>query len=307
MPWTPMDLPHIVSKAAADYVALAHTWATTPALQEQPGADAAVAALDQLADLLVSMPLSWIDVDVCDLVEQTFPAVPEWSPAACLPGPVGGVLFERPVTEIPFESQTGDQVLRAPLEGVAWQVQGEAVRISALSQLADARGHLSALRARIPLHEVVAVTLPLTAITGAGAQVQVQAGRGIINADVMSAAAPTLTAVAGTVWLLLSQPIVDDGAPVTAQVKRVRRREGEPARRPVRVTVKHLQDTPRRRGGGGAAGRQATSRWWVRGHWRQQAWGKGRKLRKPVYIAPYTAGAKDAPVDPRPQVQVIRE
>ncbi|HZK32096.1 MAG TPA: hypothetical protein VFC72_04200 [Corynebacterium sp.] len=300
-------MPHIVAKAASDYAELANIWATTPAFQAQPGADDSVAALDEQVEMLLSMPLTWLDADVCDLVEQTFPTVPEWTPAACLPGPVGGVFFEQPVTTVPFEAQTGDQVLQVPLEGFGWVVKGESVRITALSQLHGAREHLSPFRSRIPLHEVVAVTLPLATVTAAGISLEVAAGRGILNTDKMLQAAPLLTSVAGSVWLLMSQPIVADGAPVTAQVKRGRRRAGESARRPVNVSVKHLEGASRPRGGGGRKRRQATSRWWVRGHWRQQAWGPGRKLRKPIFIAPHTAGAKDADVDVRPRVQIVKK
>lgn len=306
MAWTPFDLPHIVAKAASDYAELANIWATTPAFQAQPGADDSVAALDEQVEMLLSMPLTWLDADVCDLVEQTFPTVPEWTPAACLPGPVGGVFFEHPFMDIPFESMSGDQVMPVPLEGISWLVEGDTVRISALSQLTGFRDHLSPLRQHIPLHEVVSIRVPLDAVTGAGTALEVQAGRGIINEDSVTSAAPRLMSVTGTMWLLLTQPIVVDGPPVTAKVKRVRRREGDSARQAVNVSVKRLEGTSRRRSGDGE-GRKATSRWWVRGHWRQQAWGKGRKLRKPVYIAPHTAGAKDADVDVRPRVQIVKK
>lgn len=306
MAWTSFDLPHIVARSAADYSELAHLWATEPALQEQPGAAASVAALDDQVDTLLSMPLTWLEKDVCDLVEQTYPTVPEWSPQACLPGPIGGIFFERPFAQIAFESQSGDEVMQVPLEGIAWTVDGGSVRISALSQLLGFRDHLSPLREHIPLHEVVAVATQLDAVTGAGIDIPVQAGRGIINASQMTSTAPQLMTIAGTIWLLLSQPIVADGSPVTAQVKRVHRQAGESARHPVNVSVKRLEGSARR-GPGGGTGRKATSRWWVRGHWRQQPWGKGRKLRKPIYIEPHTAGAKDADVDVRPRVQVVKK
>lgn len=40
-----------------------------------------------------------------------------------------------------------------------------------------------------------------------------------------------------------------------------------------------------------------TKRWIVSGHWRQQAWGEGRQLRKPVYIAPHVKGPEGLPLD----------
>lgn len=40
-----------------------------------------------------------------------------------------------------------------------------------------------------------------------------------------------------------------------------------------------------------------TKRWIVSGHWRQQAYGEGRQLRKPVYIAPHVKGPEGLPLD----------
>ena len=37
-------------------------------------------------------------------------------------------------------------------------------------------------------------------------------------------------------------------------------------------------------------------RFWVRGHWTQQPYGKGRKLRRPQYIDPYIKGPDDKPM-----------
>lgn len=47
-------------------------------------------------------------------------------------------------------------------------------------------------------------------------------------------------------------------------------------------------------------------RWWVRGHWRQQAVGPGRQDRTPVFIAPYVKGPEDRPMKPMmPSVYVV--
>jgi hypothetical protein len=40
-----------------------------------------------------------------------------------------------------------------------------------------------------------------------------------------------------------------------------------------------------------------TKRWIVKGHWRQQAYGEGRQLRRPVYIAPFIKGPEGLPLD----------
>lgn len=42
-------------------------------------------------------------------------------------------------------------------------------------------------------------------------------------------------------------------------------------------------------------------RWWVRGHWRNQAVGMGRQDRVPVFVAPYVKGPEDRPMKPAAQ------
>jgi hypothetical protein len=46
-------------------------------------------------------------------------------------------------------------------------------------------------------------------------------------------------------------------------------------------------------------------RWAVSGHWRNQPYGPGRKLRRPIWIAPYIKGPADAPLDAREVVRAI--
>lgn len=84
----------------------------------------------------------------------------------------------------------------------------------------------------------------------------------------------------------------------------------------------------RRKGGGGSpvvvrshgltrkvrqsmgTGRKATKRWWVRGHFRNQAYGPKLAYRRRIFIAPHTSGSKAAPEpeqDTRPVVEVLRK
>lgn len=84
----------------------------------------------------------------------------------------------------------------------------------------------------------------------------------------------------------------------------------------------------RRKGGGGSpvvirshgltrkvrqsmgTGRKATKRWWVRGHFRNQAYGPKLAYRRRIFIAPHTSGSKSAPEpeqDTRPVVEVLRK
>jgi len=46
----------------------------------------------------------------------------------------------------------------------------------------------------------------------------------------------------------------------------------------------------------GSAPREWSCQWVVRGHWRQQVWGEGRKGRRPIWITPYVKGPDDKPL-----------
>lgn len=131
--------------------------------------------------------------------------------------------------------------------------------------------------------------------------------------DTYEEASRELLRVMGSVWLLMTQPrVVEEADPVETAVRRTRpaggSRMARGEKRPVRVSVRSLSPQAQVSHSGGRG--EATSRWWVRGHWRQQAWGPGRELRKPLYIEPHTAGSRDAAEpggDDRPSVQVWRE
>jgi hypothetical protein len=60
-----------------------------------------------------------------------------------------------------------------------------------------------------------------------------------------------------------------------------------------------LADTP--------AGREYSCQWIVKPHWRQQAYGPGRSLRKAILIAEHIRGPQDKPLRVRDAVKVWRE
>lgn len=118
-----------------------------------------------------------------------------------------------------------------------------------------------------------------------------------------------LISVLGATWLLMGQPniVENDTSSVNVMVRKKSQKKGtQRPKQKVRVSVRHLTTTARNNSRKGS-GNKATTRWWVRGHWRQQACGPNRSLRKPIYIEPHTAGAADAPVDDRPSVQIIKD
>lgn len=305
--WTPQDLPHLVAKTVRDYADLATRWRTDPAFiaaTENPEYSAQV--IERAIMPLEDAPLTWLDGGVCEMLADTYRDVPAFSPQACMPGDSGTIALEAPFFTVAFTSQMRDQTVLADCDALHWHRMGDQVRISALSRFDGKQHHLSPFRHSCPLHEALAVTVDFDAVRETDADVEYR-----INGDVKSPgriyeSGEKIISAMAAVWLLLSQPrVMREDSPVVASVRRRRGAPGVAKKRPVRVSVRTLEVSPRSGARGG--GRKATSRWWVRGHWRQQAWGKNRALRKPVFIAPHTAGSSDGDLDDRPQVQVWRD
>lgn len=304
--WTPLDLPFLVEKSHIKYGELIAFW------EAQTTVDAAgfTQRMGRAAAALAQAQLSWIDSDLCDMLKAVCQDVPDWSPAACIPGPVGLAGFERPFFTVPYESAADNSLLEVPVRAMSWMQFGEGLEISCWVAADDIPvEHRSPLRSGLALESATTLTVGVHDVLDGAQRIEVakttEGPRGPYKR-----AGEVCVAVAGAMFLLMTQPRV-----VSAEMSepvRVRKRgagpRGEAARVPVRVSVKSLvvRDSA---GGGGSGTRRgkATSRWWVRGHWRQQAWGKGRKLRKPVWIAPHTAGAADVEPDDRPSVQVFRD
>lgn len=303
MAWSPQELPFLAEKAARQYLEGA-AW-----LEAHLDEDAAPDALDRAyriadwsrrtAQVLDEAPMIWLDEDVCGLIATAAHSVPEWSPDTVQPGECGLVAFETPVLWLDTRGPDGVLIEQVPVHAIGWQPEDEThVSLSFFSTQ------------QVP-HQWWAPDTALTEILWSSFDTS-EVDDGAVSLDnrarVATAQGRQALATVGAIWLLMAQPtVVADGPSVTSQVKRraAPGRGGPTGRAPVAVSTRRL--TQGAGGGGGRTGRKATTRWWVRGHWRQQPWGKGGLKRRPVWIAPHTAGHPDAEVDERPQVQVWRK
>lgn len=299
MSWTPYDLPHLVANLSGV------NWDVLEDIQvgQVAGpAESHAPYLELTARTLDTAPLTWLDTDICQMVEETFTTVPEWSAEACMPGESGVIGLEKPFLMVMESSLPG--AVEVTVDAVAWQRVGKKVALIPLSRRAGGRVFTSMPQYnRALLFDLFVLTIDLTAPQGAGSSVDIGDDELIVPRGHLD----DFVSMVGAMWLLMSQPtLVEDSDEAVTRVKVRKPAPGQARRVPVRVSVRSLS-AQRRVGGPGGRRGPATSRWWVRGHWRQQAWGKNRALRKPVFIAPHTAGAREAEVDDRPQVQVWRK
>lgn len=110
-----------------------------------------------------------------------------------------------------------------------------------------------------------------------------------------------------TLWLLAGQTDVTSGEPTKAD----RPSQKRSARRGVGSDIRVVDLVRRHRAAGereeSDSGRSVSVRFFVKGHWRNQAWGPGRQLRRPTWINPHIRGPEDAPIKkPGEVVKVLK-
>jgi hypothetical protein len=119
-------------------------------------------------------------------------------------------------------------------------------------------------------------------------------------------AAASLAARLLTTWLLMSQPMLSARTrlPADRDVARAYRRQNRPVPDVTLIDLRHVKtaiDPDAEH-----ATRTYSHRWVVRGHWRNQAYGPGRSLRRPLFIPSYVKGPDEAPLKLSEHVNVWR-
>lgn len=322
--WSPWALPHIVEKMTQTQEKLIEFWemaAQAGAVGQEEAAET-IRVMQRGWDCVNDADLSWVDRKLCDIIAQTATTIPRWSPAAAQPAKKGFIAWEKPIFQVPMTGHIHYKTPNVSIDAIAWMddpKHPDNINIAFFSRLTQHRDGLNPMRQslNIPLHEMFNISLHRDTPCGAGVDAD-EVDTQILNEDVQNLVAVgadgQALAVVGATWLLMQQPSVATPSVVQTQTPRQRRdsaaaqkaAERKASRRPgVRVTTYDVtrrttaSNGGRRRGGG----REYASQWWVRGHWRQQPWGPGRKLRRPVFIEAHLAGPSDKPVDDRPQVR----
>ena len=316
--WSAWGLPYIIEKMASSQEQLVELWNQAiedEAVSREEAAEI-VRVMRRAWQSIDGVDLSWIDRKLCDVIAQTATTIPRWSPAAAQPARKGFLAWEKGVFQVPMTGHIHDETPDVSIDAIAWMddpSHPDNINIAFFSRLTQHRDGLSAMRKNlnIPLHEMFNISLHRDTPCGAGGDAD-EVDTHILNEDVRHlvtvGADGQALAVVGATWLLMQQPRIATAGAV--EVGDAAMQEGSTARktfaRPrVRVTTYDVIRRPkasesgRRRGGG----REYASQWWVRGHWRQQPWGPGRKLRRPVFIEAHLAGPSDKPVDDRPRVR----
>lgn len=242
-----------------------------------PGTLAATDVRQQIAAGLDRSHLFWIDTNFTDLAEYAAERLPDVTISRELvPSTDGLLVWSRPVTprRITATSWTPN---RTGWQLINYRTIGGGLDGAPLQRLREDVGWLApASTTEVDGQHVVRGGHPAAALLATWLLIAQQAGE-VTTADIDKAIRKRCART--------SRP--------TPEVRIVRVRANRS------TTATGTQPSP------GDSGRSPSSRFWVSGHWRNQPYGPGRTLRRPVYINPFLRGPDDAPITLSTTVRIL--
>lgn len=284
LPWAPTSLPP-----------LRRQWCQVlqegiDRLREQPATATLVSqAEEDLAGIAHSV-LFWTARDMTDLAVSAAASLPEWSPAAAIPEEFGLIAWAKPVGTFDWPVPGRAERIRMPVDLMSWGVRGSSVGVSCAFRTERIAEQLNPGLARLPL-----ISHPV-GMWDLEEPVSHRLDNGAVSP----------LSVLGTAWLLIGQPAVSARREIRATTG-PSVAAGDDADVVSIIELRRLQSTSSAAEPDSQSHRRYDKRFWVSGHWRNQACGPGRKLRRPVWISPHIKGPDGAPVmDPSSRVYVWR-
>jgi hypothetical protein len=257
--------------------------------------------------------LWYVTADMSQLVGSAATSLPPTTlTPELLPSKCGLAVFATPLTGMSADETTIDAVMGVPLDE---QVPPHSpVEVHALLW-----GDSETIKVRVDRREYVGIAI-YRAVEDNGSQMWVPLGRtdwiygddteeptdpALVGHDLRLASMAEDRRWMACLWLLASQKRVGEQTviPPDRAARRRSAREGRSAE--VRlIDVRHKAEAAAGDGEGRAV--EWSHRWLVSPHWRQQAYGPGRTLRRPVFIPPHIKGPQDKPLVVKPSVNVVR-
>ena len=235
---------------------------------------------NQLADSLDRARLYWIDSNFTELAEHAASQMPTVTAGKDLaPCDDGLLVWTRPATVRQITAVSWS-IRDDTIQAVVYRAIGSGLDDQPLQHLRDEVGWLAPMRT-FQLHHGQLVDNP--------------------HDD--------RSAILLATWLLIAQKTAEE---VPAEIDKTVRKKYARAQRPlpdlriVRIRA-HAQREDAAKTTAPETGRTYTSRVWVTGHWRNQAYGPGRSLRRPVYIHPFLRGPEDAPIKLTTTVRILNQ
>lgn len=261
----------------------------------------AISWVQEEAAALSNSSMYWVARDMVGLSLAAARTLPSWTPAEAAPTPSGLLCWARPAGVVPYGDPTTTTNTVA-WDAVFWRTRADGImHIQLVSRFANHPKSVAGPPVRTPLWAASVIYLDPTSARTEEAN----------GAEDMH----PLISVVGAAWLMMGQRNITETR-VTEPTPFSPPERGDlhadnPPQDPSSVTIIELRrnlsvsnDSHDRR-----SDRKYRGRWmvgWPNGYWRQQRYGPGGSLRKPILIAPHTAGPKGAPLIPKERVYVWR-
>lgn len=237
--------------------------------------------------------LWWASADMTKLAMDAADGLPPWTPDIAAPERAGLLWFSAPIGTSPAEPEPGfndsgqsveSMLGSGDVHGVHWSIQdGEVLTLTFYGLVHDPEQRARSAPMWVDIFEIGVFSLAAwVAFDPQGEQISDPWARRIVH-------------IIGAAWLLMQQPTV------ATQTRQRGMLYGGGARKPKKQDLIQVIDLRRLARGTKDTevkheGREYHTRWLVRGHWRQQRVGPGRKYTKPVFVAPHIKGPDGAPL-----------
>lgn len=223
--------------------------------------------------------LFWVTRDMTRVAMDASSDIPPWTPATTIPAFTGLLVWAEPLPRLCWYG--ADHLPYVSADAVQWVSAGGYVDINILTRTDQlvAEGHLDRPGRRGPFVKVRGVVLRAEEPTPVD--------------EYVAAAEPGLIAALGATWMLMQLPTVATPRQITGAGGSGRRWQNQPRTVSI-IDLRRLEhrDTSTT----DSAGRAYRHRWYVRGHWREQAHGPRQSLRRSTWIPGYIKGPPGAPL-----------
>jgi len=233
--------------------------------------------------------LFWVTRDMTRVAMDASTDIPPWVPATTIPASSGLLIWAEPLPRLCWYGVKDLPMVTA--DAVQWVRTEGFVDIDILTRTDQlvAEGHLDTPGRRGPFVKVRGVVLPADEPTPVDQYVP--------------AAEPGLIAALGATWTLMQIPTVATPRQVTGAGGSGRQWQNQQRTVSI-IDLRRLEH--RDSNATDSAGRAYRHRWYVRGHWREQAYGPRQTLRRPTWIPGYIKGPPGAPLLELERVNVWR-
>ena len=252
-------------------------------------------------DAIRAAELYWVSRDMTAVVAGAAKSLPAWTPSLAAPALNGVVCWAKPTGPAPWTIPGESTPREVDCDGIWWWTRpaDNVLQIQPLTRTDRHPELLEPYGVRSPLWAATKTLVVLPSVPRT-------------TEETAATEASEFVSLLGAVWLLMGQRNVATTRTIDGEAAEPRP-DSDPStgpspsatRAPSGVTIVDINrdDSGRRTGG---SDRKYRNRFWVDGHWRQQACGPEHSQRKPVWINQYVKGPSDAPLAPKQKVYVLR-